>query len=207
VERLAKCYLAADEPANAVEVLEENAFLYPDLLRRPQWYQTLFDARIAQKDYTGALSTARAAYALCDFDEAAIRQAADLVRRAFAVSGELAKGVQFLQAQEDPEAPNPLRDVPMPQVTEEQQRQLLAAAGDDKALRMLVFIYCGDDQATLTEAIDHIATASMEDAAGALLDVARAFKAADLNLVRANQFLEYARTGEGPNPLAEVELQ
>lgn len=95
----------------------------------------------------------------------------------------------------------------MPQVTEEQQQQLLEAAGDDKALRMLVFIYCGDDQATLVEAIDHIATASMEDAATALLDVARAFKAADLNLVRANQFLEYARTGKGPNPLAEVELQ
>ncbi len=36
----------------------------------------------------------------------------------------------------------------------------------------------------------------------ALGQVARVFKAKDLNLVRGNQFLEYARTGKGENPLS-----
>jgi len=34
-------------------------------------------------------------------------------------------------------------------------------------------------------------------------DIARCFKAKDLNLTRANQFIEYAKTGEGDNPLRE----
>jgi hypothetical protein len=31
--------------------------------------------------------------------------------------------------------------------------------------------------------------------------VAKCFKAKDLNLTRANQFIEYSRTGEGENPV------
>jgi len=34
-----------------------------------------------------------------------------------------------------------------------------------------------------------------------LTDVARCFKAKDLNLLRANRFLEYQKTGQGENPL------
>ncbi|MGI5819846.1 MAG: tetratricopeptide repeat protein [Armatimonadota bacterium] len=207
VERLARSYVATDEADTALATLTENATLYPHLLRAPEWYQALFLAHVARGDQPALLSAARAAYAMCDFDEKAIRDAADLVRQAFARSGEVARGVQFLQAQEDDKAPNPLRDVPLPDVSEEQREQLLQAAGDDRALRLLVFIYCGDDHAALTEAIDRIATAGTEEATAAVLDVARAFKAVDLNLVRANQFLEYARSGEGLNPLTEVELR
>ncbi|MGD9495358.1 MAG: tetratricopeptide repeat protein [Armatimonadota bacterium] len=207
VERLAKSYLATGDYDGALRVLQQNVLSYPGLLRWPEWYQTLFQTHIAHRDYAAALSTARAAYALCDFEEKAIRDAADMVRRGFAVSGEVAKAVQFLQAQEDAQAPNPLRGVPLPQLTDQQREQLRAGAGDDRALRLLVFIYCGDDPATLNEAVDRVATAGADEAAAALLDVARAFKAVDLNLVRANRFLDYARTGEGLNPLAEVEPQ
>jgi len=37
--------------------------------------------------------------------------------------------------------------------------------------------------------------------AQSLTDVARCFKAKDLNLLRANRFLEYQKTGQGENPL------
>jgi len=47
-----------------------------------------------------------------------------------------------------------------------------------------------------------MAAAPAEDMLRALGEVARVFKAKDLNLVRANQFLNYAKTGEGENPLA-----
>ena len=39
----------------------------------------------------------------------------------------------------------------------------------------------------------------------ALRNLARCFKAHDLNLIRANQFLEFHRTGAGVNPLPELE--
>jgi len=41
--------------------------------------------------------------------------------------------------------------------------------------------------------------------ATALRNLARCFKAHDLNLIRANQFLEFHRTGAGVNPLPALE--
>ena len=39
----------------------------------------------------------------------------------------------------------------------------------------------------------------------ALRNAGRCFKAHDLNLIRANQFLEFHRTGAGVNPLPALE--
>jgi hypothetical protein len=47
----------------------------------------------------------------------------------------------------------------------------------------------------------HMAEAPAKDMLMALGQVARVFKAKDLNLVRGNQFLEYAKAGNGTNPL------
>jgi len=83
-----------------------------------------------------------------------------------------------------------------------QPADLLAAARGYRPARILAQLALGDFAGALADA-----TAEMRDAkttdqmVRALGDVARCLKAKDLNLIRANQFLEFQRTGKGENPL------
>jgi len=129
ITRMAQAYIGMEDYPAAEEALTSWLPTCPFLLRSQDYYETMMQIEIATKDLDALLSTARAAYALCDFNEEAVKAMADLVRRAFIASGEFSKGIQFLSAQEDAEKPNPLRDVPMPTVTEEQKQQLLQGAG------------------------------------------------------------------------------
>jgi tetratricopeptide (TPR) repeat protein len=205
VERVARCYMGLGDNETAVAKLKQYALLYPPLLSRPEWYTAAFDAHLAMKDGPGALSVARAAYALCDYDEKTLQNAAELVRRGFISNGELHKGIQFLAAQENAENPNPLRDVPLPQLTPEEKEQLLQAAGQDKPKRLLALIYTGDAETAVAVAVGYMCEAGADQAVSSLQEVARALKAADCNVVRANQFIQYAKTGQGENPVADVE--
>jgi len=206
ITRMAQAYIGMEDYPAAEEALTSWLPTCPFLLRSQDYYETMMQIEIATKDLDALLSTARAAYALCDFNEEAVKAMADLVRRAFIASGEFSKGIQFLSAQEDAEKPNPLRDVPMPTVTEEQKQQLLQGAGQDPVNRILVHLYIGDNSHAFEGAIDYMSGASTEQAIASLMEVARVFKAADLNVVRANQFINYAKTGEGKNPLLDVEF-
>ena len=204
VERLARCHMGLGDNQNALAALKRYAIEFPDLLRQPAWYNAAFDVHVVMRDTAGALSTARAAYALCDFEDKAIQDAAEIVRRAFITNGELHKGIQFLAAQEDAGKPNPLTEVPMPQLTPEEQEQLLQAAGEDKPKRLLVLVYMGQADAAIATALGYMCEAGGDEAVSSLKEVARALKAADCNVVRANQFINYAKTGEGENPVADV---
>ena len=206
IGRLAEAYIKLGDTAAAEELFTSYLPTCVHLLSHTSYYDIMANVQIARKDFDAALSMARAGYALCDFNETAIKEMANLVRRVFVAKGEFANGTQFLAAQEDPEKPNPLRDVAMPTVTEECKQQLLQAAGQDPALLCHVCLYTGSNDGALDHAMAYMAEASADEAVKALMEVARVFKAADLNLVRANQFIKYAKTGEGENPLAEGTL-
>jgi len=206
VGRLALAYIKLGDNAAAEELLTSQLPTCARLLTSMAYYDYMAQIRIAKKDFDGALSIARTGYALCNFNEVEIKQMANLVRRVFVAKGEFAKGTQFLAAQEDAEKPNPLKDVPMPTVAAELKQQLLQAAGKDPALLCHVCLYTGDNETALEHAMAYMAEASAADAVRSLMEVARVFKAADLNLVRANQFINYAKTGEGENPLADGTL-
>ncbi|PJB60263.1 MAG: hypothetical protein CO096_34820, partial [Armatimonadetes bacterium CG_4_9_14_3_um_filter_66_14] len=84
-----------------------------------------------------------------------------------------------------------------------------AAAETDTDGRFNALLYAG----TLAEALE-LAKEQLRTSAGvdwrmatALRNLARCFKAHDLNLLRANQFLEFHRTGAGVNPLPELEAE
>ena len=203
---MAQAYVGMEDYAAAEEALTSRLPTCPFLLRYQDYYETVVQIQIATKDFDALLSTARAAYALCDFNEEAIKAMANLVRRAFIARGEFSKGIQFLAAQEDAGKPNPLRDVPMPTVTEEQKEQLVQGAGEGSVNRILVDLYIGDNSHAFEEAIGYMSSASTEEAIASLMEVARVFKAVDLNVVRANEFINYAKTGEGKNPLLDVEF-
>jgi len=211
IERMVWSNIKLGDPTSAREALDRRLPECLFMLRHLDYYKLLIalqQQEAAQLDETAApsaaLSIARAAYALCDFDEKAIRGAVELVRSTYMSLGNFQKSVQFIQSQEDPQKVNPLREVPMPRLAPERKEQLLGAAGDEAELAILVHLYAGDITTALSTAKMHLIEAPSEEAVEALMHVARTLKAMDLNIVRANQFIIYAKTGEGDNPLLQV---
>jgi hypothetical protein len=191
-----------DQPEKAIETFNQHALTKPDVLNHVLIYEHLLDAQVKLGMLDEAATTARVAYALCDFEQQTIETASTLVKRAFTARGEIFKATQFFAAQEDPEKPNPLLEVPMPEVTEEQLAQMLEAARGYWRARMFAYLYAADYTEAMHIAQDRLGEAGAQDMVAALNEVARVFKARDLNLVRGNQFLSYAKSGEGENPLA-----
>ena len=82
---------------------------------------------------------------------------------------------------------------------------LLTAAGDTLHARLNAQLALGDYGNAVADALDEMREAGNSKdkfkMTQSLTDVARCFKAKDLNLLRANRFLEYQKTGQGENPL------
>jgi tetratricopeptide (TPR) repeat protein len=201
VINLAYVHDLTEEPDKAVAVYDQHILSTPALLIYPLYFERLMELQLKTGKADEALTTVRLAYVLCDYDQKAIEAASNLVKKVFASRGEMFKATQFFAAQEDPEAPNPLHEVPLPELTEQQLNELLAACGDDARLKVSSYLYAGDCREAMMAAQEAMAQAPAEQMLKALGEVARVFKARDLNLIRANQFLGYARTGEGENPL------
>lgn len=199
--RMAQAHVALGQLSEAGKLLDERLPKCPWLVTRPELYDTLSRAQIRQRDYGNAQSTARAAYAVCEFHEKEIKRTVELVRRVFMGVGNVQAGVAFIAAQEDADAPNPLRDTPLPTLSPEAKTAFLAASAADPVLRICALLYLGDTETALDAATERMFGAPPEDAVATILDVARVLKAADLNLVRANRFIEFSKTGQGENPL------
>ena len=199
--RMAQAHVALGQLAEGRKLLDERIPKCPWLVTRPEFFDTLSGLQIKQKDYAGAQATARAAYAVCRFDEKRIKQAVELVRRVFMGVGNAQAGIAFIGAQERADAPNPLLDTPLPSLPPKVRTAFLAASANDPVLRLCSLLYVGDTETALDVAAERMYEASAEDAIAAIQDVARVLKAADLSLVRANQFIMFSKTGEGENPL------
>ena len=89
----------------------------------------------------------------------------------------------------------------MPKLTDEQIAELAQASQSDARLRVVAFLLIEDYANAMNAAQEAMAEANANQMLQALNEVARVFKAKDLNLVRGNQFLEFAKSGEGVNPL------
>lgn len=201
--RVAQAYVQLGKTKEAREFLTARLPQCLLLLTYPDYYETLVQIALAEKDNAAALAAARQGYALCDFDEAKIKQMANLVRRTYMGTGDFSKGLQFLASQDDPQAPNPLKDVPAAKVSEQEKAALLQAVGSKLDQRTVVELYCGDHKQALADAILFLSQATDKDAVKSIMGVARVFKAVDLSVHRANQFIEFARTGKGVNPAVE----
>jgi hypothetical protein len=95
---------------------------------------------------------------------------------------------------------NPLADVKMPEVTDEQLPALLANVPSPWD-RQVVLLYGGKYQQAMLLTTQLVAEGSME-----LWEIGRCFKAQDGHMGRANQYLEFMKTGQGQNPLATYQF-
>lgn len=220
--RTAAIYLRHGQPQEGLEFLQTYLPHCPRLLLDcGDFWPNTVDCYLAMHDEAGARAAARQAFALCDYTDAAVKQAVELVRKGYGTNGPGVPRVlpgqpqdsapippppsnemmAFLIAQDDPEARNPLAEVALPSIAPEYKQQLLAGAGNDPLMQALVYAYCGDCPAALAMLQSALEAPALADPTKLLKMTCRVLKATDLNLVRANQLAQYLTQGDVQSPL------
>lgn len=190
----------------AVAAAREYAARSPRLLSHPDFQAAFFEAVRGGGKQEEIVSAAKTFYVLCDFTEEAINKATTFVSQALTAAEGPGVAIQFAKSQEDPKVKNPLKDVPVLSVGKAEE--MLQAAGNDPEAKLNVLLCLGRIAEALTLAKDQMRKATDAGTLStAMKNLARCFKAKDLNLIRANRFLEFHRTGEGDNPLKELEAE
>ncbi len=201
VHRYDACRKLGDRKA-ALSALAEAIVEYPQVLDSWEFKRRYVPALRDAGQRAEALSAAKGAYACCRFTDEEIKRNADLVVTTFTAVGDVVKANGFLAAQENPDAANPLAEIPWPEIADEDKQVMLGNTRGDVHLQVCALLYFGQYDEALGLATMRLAEAKEGDAISACVDsVARCFKAKDLNLVRANAFLSYVQQGEGENPL------
>jgi len=189
----------------ALKVLQDAILATPEVLDSWEFHQRYIPALQAAGQRPQMQSAAKGAYACCKFADAEVERVAGLVVKSFVGSADVVKANQFLAAQEDAAAKNPLLEVAWPEPpTEEQWKALWESCHKDEHLWVVALLYFGRYDQGLEVATLRLSSAGdAEKIAACIDDIARCFKAKDLSLVRANKFVDYAKTGEGANPLLD----
>lgn len=147
-----------------------------------------------------ALRWAKLNFVLAPYDEKALRTATQTLSELWAAQDAAARTQELAEAMQDPAKPNPLRAIKLPEFDPEALAQQ-ATTAQNPPERISVSLLSGDTQGAMIEAQRMVLSAPTAPAG--LLEVCRVFKARDLNLKRANAFLDYMKTGEGVNPVTE----
>ena len=154
-----------------------------------------------------ALKWAKLGFVLCPYEDGPVQGAAQTLAQVW-----LAKDLSpataraFAVAQTEADQPNPLQAVALPTLDAPFAEAIAAALGPARARNDLgalvgLLLLQGDSRGAMLEARRQlVASAGSPDS---LRQIARVFKAKDLNLVRANQFLVAYQNGQDTNPLPD----
>ena len=202
LEALGALDRAGEALAAAGEVIER----YPRVLTNFDFLRTL--THLARQVGDGEQERAALAqwYALGDFNEAALREQTERIEEALMRLAGPGEALAFAKSQEDPAVANPLRAAP--RFAGGDPAAVQAALGDplpdeQRYPQFIVYLWARQWPAALAFCREEMARAAgnLEWQANAVAWVARLFKAHDLSVLRANQWLDYQRSGEGVNPL------
>jgi hypothetical protein len=163
----------------------------------------LTGALAAQGKVDAALGYAKMGWMLASFDKAPMDYTSQVLVKTW-VSKETGRAdiEAFAKAQTDAMAANPLKDVATPFISEEEMRAQLRRPGDvknDDHQRITIFISAGKWREAMLAA--RALSRKSPGSTKGVLQACRIFKAYDLNLVRANAFLEWMKNPEGDNPV------
>lgn len=152
-----------------------------------------------------ALSWAKLYWMTCDFDEKTLVKATALLQKAWiAKDTNTVQGSAFLTAMQDAKADNPLHAIPLPELDAAKLRAAIEALPSTSVhSRITLLLMLGENGQAMLTARRILLDDPTGQAAQAALEIARVFKATDLNLVRANAFLQYFQHSTGENPLDE----
>ena len=155
---------------------------------------------IEQGKNAQALSYAKLAWMLAEFKTQSINDATKALLEVWARSDEGGKKSEaFVAAQTDAEAPNPLRDIPLPPLSSAELEAQLARTKSGSEERVTLLLAAGEFRRAMLEARGMML--NRPDSPEGVEQVARVFKAADGKLVRANAFVAWVKAPEGPNPI------
>lgn len=202
--------LGAQNKNDAQIALSEKALLqYPSLLegRIQNWdgvlYNPLIAALLKAKRFDQALSWARLRFMAAPYDAGAIDRASRMVAQVWTASDPERKALEaFAVAQKDATKHNPLADAKLPVVDAallQERLKRTAPNADGASDRVILLVSAG----ALGQAMGEAKTllGRKETATQGALEAARVFKAADLNLQRANAFLVWLKNPQGASPV------
>ena len=155
-----------------------------------------------------ALSWAKLNWVERSFDANSIKVASAVVAQALLAQP---KGTELLsqwaKAQKDPSTPNPLKEVALPVADSKALSGWLDTAGQEKKwqqARVSVLLWIGHDHEAMQAAVagaDTLPPDAKAQRQEVMREVARVFKAHDLNLKRANGYLGWVSKPVGDNPI------
>ena len=205
-KRVVDIYLDAGRADDALAFVEECLRTRPWYFSSAKFWQEAYRVFRRAQRVDEARQAAKLAFMLCAYNEEEIAQAVDLVVQAFTAQMDVAAANQFLDYQQNSAKPNPLAAIPLPQLTANERRLAFQAAESHRQARadslISLHLMLGEYDEALGMARQMLGAAKTQaELSAALAEIARCFKAKDMNLIRANQFLRYARIGKGANPL------
>lgn len=163
--------------------------------------QTLLDA----KKYDEALSWAKLRFIAAPYDADAIDRASRMLVKVWSAKDPEKKQLdEFAKAQKDPAITNPLTAVPLPVLNDDLVTERLARLDKSSAgaaERTTLLLWQGENKQAMREAKKWLELRGAEKIGA--LEGCRVFKASDLNLRRATQFLTWLKAKEGLNPVDE----
>jgi len=192
------------KPDDMVLVLRQAITVHPGLIENERVGAALAENLLGVAGHEAeALGYAKLYWMTCNFDEKSINTGASILQKVWMAKDlNAAQGNAFLKAMQDNSAANPLKEAAPATVDaaaiQNEWKVLPANADHERITLLLLQGKYGDAMLVARRMLLDNPTG---DTSNGALEIARVFKAADLNLVQANAFLKYFKDGQGDNPL------
>ncbi|NLO74524.1 MAG: hypothetical protein GX100_10540 [candidate division WS1 bacterium] len=194
-------YEVARQKAEGRRFVQELPFSRPEIVEVPGYWKARVGMYMGAGENDKAQQAAVWGYRLAPLspDPAKDDTLQQLLRTLVITEGRV--GIEaFLEYLKTGQGENPLATVPPLPMTEAQREQLEAASVGNWGLAVDARLLQGQ----FTEALQAAQVQALSDGATAqagVTSIARCFKAKDLHCLRANQYLQWVKTGQGTNPV------
>ena len=198
-------YEKADQLPEAAEFLRLFAVHHADSADQQWYWDNLVSTYLEAGQPDGAQQAAVTAFRLCPFRKWELMQSLERLHTTLVATGDNEQAQAFLEYFGGGEGDNPLGQVPNLPLSGQERRRLVSHRQVGGTLSQLVtaHLYSGRYKDALETALQELELLGDRNEAVrmAASDVARCFKAKDMNLRRANQFITFLNTGQGEDPL------
>jgi len=200
VREIAQVLAETKSPKDALEWLQTLAPRQPAMYPQAKYWDALVNTYLLLGMKAEAKQAAMTWFRICPFRRDDVHAA--LTRLTKVCLGDLSeKQLEALMTYLDTgQGENPLADVKMPKVSDEQLAAILANVASPYD-RQIILLYGSHFNEAMVLTMQMVADGSME-----LWEIGRCFKAEDGHMGRANRYIEFMRTGQGENPLATYQF-